>query len=283
MMQLNRLQPGDKVKSLHEINAARIRHWKYITECADVGGGIMPGVEFTVTDVHKDPTQPWVRLKIPFKSPDAFLKVSGQELATVFTMNAAVPVANKDADLKVAFDRLKRKQFAAREGFLAIREAREQLRKDYNKAKFWGSIDVFCNAAMVPLNVIVNAFEVKAAKTIYEKVVEVVYQKYGKSGTRIDGDILPGMLSKLKEEVGKELLRKGLRQHIPGVNIIVGLAEDSVALFQSASRYSDGDANMRQLMKNLDTSLKKAEDSYLQIGKQMAELLKEIDIRSRTA
>jgi hypothetical protein len=43
----------------------------------------MPGTELEVTEVHS--THPmWVQIAIPYRSPPAFLKVAGDELANNF-------------------------------------------------------------------------------------------------------------------------------------------------------------------------------------------------------
>jgi hypothetical protein len=58
-----------------------VKHWRYASECASLGGGLMPGSSLSVVEVGKTANVHWrVKLDIPGRSPSASLKVSGEEL-----------------------------------------------------------------------------------------------------------------------------------------------------------------------------------------------------------
>jgi hypothetical protein len=287
MMQLHLLKSGQTVKTKHLIRRDRIMHWRYGRECADVGGGLMAGATLRVVQVHAvAPT--FALLELPGRSPAAYLKVSGDEMAANFTMTlqtgpvtAARPIPS--LNLTDQFRRLGRRQAAVKDGIDILREARAQLANDATAANWWSSIDLFANAALLPLNIIINAFEAKAALTIYQKVVEEFYKQFSQSGGRIDDALIKEGLGSLKRAVVDHLRQKGLTKYVPGVNILVGVAEDATALFESARRHADGSNEMRTLMRQLDAKYAAAYSEFLKIGIEMDRLLTEIDRRNRTA
>jgi hypothetical protein len=281
-MQMNLLKAGASVTTRFLITQDRARHWRHAATNAPVGGGIMPGTSLTVAAVQMNP--PAVKLELPGRSPPAFLVLTGEELAGCFDM-VAPPTGSPApaANLATVFQKLSQRQMAVSAGVGALRDARAALKKDTADAMFWGNIAVFANAAMLPLNVMLNAFEVNGAVSIYKTVVKELYGKLGKSGTRMQGGAVKTSLSVIKKAPVEALKSKGLTQWVPGVNIIVGFAEDSVALFEAASMVADGSAEMRNLMRQLDAKLADAERAYLRLGIEMDRVLTEIQRRQRTA
>ncbi len=132
-------------------------------------------------------------------------------------------------DLLKYDDKLKRRQIAYNEGLHLLQMTRSELIKDISGADGWGLVAVLSNATLVPLNIIVNTFLPFTPTSKLQKVIKFVYDKKAGSGTR-------GQTSDAKEaikiagSVGKEavdyLAKGGLGEYIPGVRILVGLAQD---------------------------------------------------------
>ncbi len=75
------LTRGAVVSNKWLLTNARVRSWKYASECADVLGGLMPGSSLTVEEVCKTPGSVWFKLGMAGRFPPAFLKLSGEEFA----------------------------------------------------------------------------------------------------------------------------------------------------------------------------------------------------------
>lgn len=284
-MQMNLLKPGAVVTTRFMLTAARAQNWKYAATNPGIGGGIMAGTAMKVVDVSMNP--PRARLELPGRSPPAFITFSGEEMASLFTMAPARPTSpstpQQPQNLSATFQRLAQKQMAVSAGVAAMREARKALETDMQQARFWGNIAVFANAAMLPLNLMINAFQAKAAVSAYQVVVKELYAQLGKSGTRMESGAIKTSLSVIKKATVEALKSKGLTGYVPGVNMLVGFAEDSVALFQTASTVRDGSNEMRQLMRQMETKIADAEQTFLRIGIEMDRLLTEMQRRARTA
>ena len=78
------LNPADMITPIRVLNKVMLSHWRFATECADIGGGLMPGAELSVVEVNKAPGKLWVRVELPGRDPSAFLKVAGEEYALNF-------------------------------------------------------------------------------------------------------------------------------------------------------------------------------------------------------
>lgn len=177
---------------------------------------------------------------------------------------------------------LGRKQIAVQEGIDLLRQAQQEFNRHRASANAWGATAVVANVALIPLNVIVNAFELKAAQNAYQFLVQQVYSKVAKSGTRSDGHAKTA-LSLLKQAITGELKRKALTQYVPGVNILVGLAEDSLAAWQAIQLVEGGSREFAQQALALDRVINSAIQQMLKIGVQRAELLARMQVQARTA
>ncbi len=186
-------------------------------------------------------------------------------------------------NLSQIFQRLSQRQKAVREGMMAMQAARIELKKDIASGQMWGTLAVLANAAMLPLNIVINAFDAKAAVSIYQRVVKELYAKLSKSGTRIDNKLAKEGLGLIKKAVVEELTRKGLTRYVPGVNIIVGMAEDSVAFMETATMVGAGDREMRRLLDQVDAKIAAAQREFGAIGVEMERLLAKMDTIRRTA
>ena len=81
------LQKGEVVKNKRLLTDGIVKHWRYASECASLGGGLMPGSSLSVVEVGKTANVHWwVKLDIPGRSSSASLKVSGEELGLNFDM-----------------------------------------------------------------------------------------------------------------------------------------------------------------------------------------------------
>lgn len=186
-------------------------------------------------------------------------------------------------DLARRFDVLGRKQFIMQEGISMLRETQLELARARASADLWGLIGVTANAVLVPLNVIVNSCQLGSAKTAYQMLVRQMYGQFGKSGTRIENGRAKKGLSLVKRAIVEELGRKGLSHMIPGVNIIVGLAEDSLALWETARTVESGRNEMNARAMQLERQISAIQRQLTRIGIELNDVLERGQALSRTA
>lgn len=179
------------------------------------------------------------------------------------------------------FEMLGRKQLAIQEGIDLLNQIRVELSRTRASAEVWGMTAVLANVTIIPLNIIVNAFELKAANTAYQFLVRQLYGKFGKSGTRLNGHTKVA-LSLLKQAIMEELKRKALTEFVPGVNILVGLAEDSVAAWQAIQLVESGRHEISSRARALDTKILIANHQLVALGVKRAELLSRLQTFART-
>ena len=181
---------------------------------------------------------------------------------------------------------LDRKHIALKEGIRMLEETRIELVGSQDSMQFWGRTAIISNTILIPLNVIVNSLELKQANTLlkalYQELAKVIYEKFAGSGTRVDGK-MKSILANLKKAIVEELKRKGLREYIPGANIILGLAEDSVALYQSMDMVNKGAGEASHQNFMIDKQVTRMKRELLKLGIERAELLRRAAIHSRIA
>ena len=159
------------------------------------------------------------------------------------------------------------------DGALAmLRQQRVELQRNRQLAENWGLLAVGANVVLIPLNVIVNGMDLGAVNSVYQMVVREVYGKFARSGSRGDGHAKTA-LALLKKAIAEELKRKGATQYVPGVNILVGLAEDTLAAVQTAAMVQDGRHEASRLAHALDRQIQATERALQQVGIRRAELL----------
>ncbi len=180
------------------------------------------------------------------------------------------------------FDLLGRKQLAIQEGIHLLEMLRGDLSRSRASADAWGVAAVMANVTLIPLNVIVNAFELKAANTAYQAFVRALYGKFGKSGSRIGGPASQAF-SLVKDAIIDELKRRALTEFVPGVNILVGLAQDSFAAWKVMQTVASGGHEMAMLASQLESKIANANRQLVQIGIRRAEVLARIGQFIRTA
>jgi len=180
------------------------------------------------------------------------------------------------------FEILGRKQLVIQEGIDLLRQVQAELRRSKVSAEGWSMAAILANAALIPLNCVVNAFELKAANTAYQALVRQLYGQFGKSGSRLDGHAKTA-LSALKQAIIEELKRKAMTDFIPGVNILVGLAEDSMALWRAVQLVTSGNREMQALVQSLDKKIDAATRELIQLGIKRAEIHRRMHAISRTA
>jgi hypothetical protein len=178
-------------------------------------------------------------------------------------------------DASQQFRILGQKQLAIQEGINLLQQNRAELVRNMGSAQAWGATAALANVALIPLNCIMNAFQVKSATSLYQHVVQELYKKFSASGSRTQGNTKV-VLSSLKKVIVEELKRKGLTQYVPGVNILVGLSEDALAAFDVLHMTTRGNAEMRGLLVQIDRKIDQATKELLQIGIRRAEMLSTI-------
>lgn len=180
------------------------------------------------------------------------------------------------------FEHLGRQQMNLNEAILLLNQIRCELRRDVASADAWAVVGVMSNVTLIPLNAIINAFEIGAAKSLYEALARELYFKMAKSGTRSEG-LLKSALGTLKSVLVDTLKKKGATQFVPGVNILVGLAEDTLATWHAIERREGGRVEGHQLTLRMDLQINTAIRELQRLGIQRAEVLRLMDVRSRTA
>jgi hypothetical protein len=181
---------------------------------------------------------------------------------------------------------LAQKQLAIQQGLDILTKARFELKQAKNGAEFWGNVAVWANVILVPANCIVNALELKKANGLlrmaYQQTVKFLYDRYARSGTRIEGNGKK-ILSEIKRATTEELKRRGLTDWIPGVNILMGLAEDTIALYQTMDMVDKGRGEINNLQNNLDRNIFRMQNELVKLGILQAEEYRKYEIRERTA
>ena len=180
------------------------------------------------------------------------------------------------------FEMLGTKQLAIQEGIDLLRGIQPELSRAKAAADAWGTVAVVANVTLIPLNVIVNAFELKGASSLYQRLVRTLYGKFSKSGTRVDGHAKVA-LSLLKQAITEELKRKALTNYIPGVNILVGLAEDSLAAWQAIQLVDSGNREIAARAGDLEKKIAAANHQLVLLGIKRAEILDRLRVHARTA
>jgi hypothetical protein len=171
--------------------------------------------------------------------------------------------------LKADYDKLVTRQLIISEGIMDLEEIQKDLNSNVSSAQFWGNLAVVMHAALIPLNVIVNAFEVKAATSIYQTLVKNVYAKFAASGSKTQGPS-KAVLDILKKTVTDHLKSQGLKEYIPGVNILVGFAQDSIALYQVSMEVKNGSSEQDNLTRKMNNSIEKAKKELMKLGVERA-------------
>jgi hypothetical protein len=87
MKPVYQLEVGQCITPKWVIDSTRVLGWAHARECANVGGGLMPGAELSIVEIMALPGRaPWVRVQLPGRYPPAFLKISGEELSRNFDL-----------------------------------------------------------------------------------------------------------------------------------------------------------------------------------------------------
>ena len=185
-------------------------------------------------------------------------------------------------DLVSQFQMLGRKQLAIQDGIDLLRNIQVDLSHARSAADAWGTIAIMANVTLIPLNVIVNAFELKGANSLYQTLVRQLYGKFARSGTRLDGHA-KAALSSLKQAIVDELKRKALTDYVPGVNILVGLAEDSLAAWQAIQLVDSGTREISARAADIERKVVAARHQLIQLGIKRADILSRLQTQTRTA
>lgn len=175
-----------------------------------------------------------------------------------------------------------RKQLAIQEGIHLLLSLRSDLARTRSMANAWGTVAVIANATLIPLNVVVNALELKTATSLYQLLVQQLYAKLATGHSRSNGHVT-ATLEALKKAIIAELKRRSLTNYIPGVNILVGVAQDSWAAWESITLWDAGSREFLAIAHDIETKILIANQELVQLGSKYAALLEVAQIRVRTA
>jgi len=171
--------------------------------------------------------------------------------------------------LKARYDVLATRQLIVAEGIKDMEEIERTLFSDIGSAQAWGNLAVMMQASLIPLNVIINAFQVKKATSIYQSIVKELYSQFAASGART---------SKPSKEIFKALGRvitdhlksQSLTEYIPGVNILLGFAQDSIAFYNVAVEVGNNSTEQNSLKNSMRRQMEKAKKELLKLGTERA-------------
>lgn len=183
--------------------------------------------------------------------------------------------------LKAEYDRLVDKQYSASEAVDSLRQIERELLLNRNWAKTWGQVAVISHALLVPLNVIVNAFEAKPVASLYQTFVKELYADVSMRRRRPGRTTFANIV--LERGVIGHLQLKGLHDYIPGVNIVFGLVEDSVALVNAAIETEEGNREIAAIAFRLRLSIGRAQAELNNIGIRRAQVQDRLARAARTA
>lgn len=180
------------------------------------------------------------------------------------------------------FAMLGRQQLTLQEGIAMLEQIERELAADIASARAWGLTAVLSNVSLVPLNIIVNSFQLGNAQSLYQAFARTLYEHTAASGTRGEGHLMT-VLAALRAAVVQELIRKGLTSQVPGANILFGLAEDSVAMMQAVQTVHAGSRELRHHGEAMRQRIERTRRQLLALGIERARVHDALQIWNRTA
>ena len=186
-----------------------------------------------------------------------------------------------NADDYSKYKMLSQKQMLQGDLVATLEEINNQLANDLHSGRAWGEVAVVSLAVLVPLNAILNAFEMKAPASMFEMFVKKAYEKFGKSGAHTEGNAKKALDA--AQGIAVSFLKVKSKEMIPVVNILFGLAQDSVAFYQAASNLQLADSEGKEYASNIQSQIFRAKNEILKSGIKMNVLLERTTLKSHTA
>lgn len=186
-------------------------------------------------------------------------------------------------DLELKYRTLIAREHAAKEALELLDQIEKDLEDSSGRARLWGQLAIFCHAMLVPLNCIVNAFQLGKARTAYQIAVRLIYDQFAKSGKQTESKAAKAILESFREAITAELKRRGLADQVPGVNILVGFALDAIALLEVADKYQKGSAEVSGQLQSLRNQMRAARSVLGKLGVERGHLLEAAAQRGRIA
>jgi hypothetical protein len=183
-------------------------------------------------------------------------------------------------DLATRFRILSQKQIALQEGIEMLRETQRDLAKSRATGNIWGITAVLANATIIPLNVIINAYGLGPVKSRYDAFAHALYARFSASKTRIDGPEAEA-LEILKKTLIDLLKAEGATDYIPGVRVLVGLSQDTLALWKKINMVQNGSNEAKALAANADAKLNAMTKQLRELGIKQNEIFGRLQAMSR--
>jgi hypothetical protein len=184
------------------------------------------------------------------------------------------------------FAQLGRQQLSMQEGIEMLQQIQRELGQDTAAADAWGFVAVMAQACAVPANIIVNSLPGSPAKKALD-VFNHALRLYATSSAaqRRDwkGAGLPWAFEAVKQAVQHEMTKAGAKDLVPGVSILLGLAEDGLALIEAGQMVSDGSAEMRGLARRMQQRIADAQRRLMALGLERARAHDALQVWTRTA
>ncbi|MDE2083025.1 MAG: hypothetical protein KGI90_16890 [Burkholderiales bacterium] len=184
------------------------------------------------------------------------------------------------------FTMLGRQQLSLQEGIQLLGQIQRELGSHATAARAWGSVALMAQASLVPLNIIVNSLPLSPAKTAFDLFTHVLRAcTTGDAAWRGDGRgaTVPWAFEAAKRAIEHELKKKGAADLVPGAGILLGLAEDSMALVESAQAVSEGSSEMRRLARQMQQRIDAMRRKLTALGTERAQAADLLLLRQRTA
>lgn len=178
---------------------------------------------------------------------------------------------------------LAKKQMGIQEGIEHMKQVQIDLNREIMYANIWGLTAIAANATLIPVNIIVNGVGLKEANSLYQAFVRHLYVESAGSGTRSEDSWAKAILGKIKEFVIKDLSQKGLKNYIPGVSVLFGLAQDTLVLWQTLQTVGSGTREMNLIARDLNLKIAASNREFMRLGIERALIHDRIKEFSKTA
>ncbi len=184
------------------------------------------------------------------------------------------------------FALLGQQQLTLQEGIEMLEQIQRELGRDIASAGSWGFVAVMSQACAVPLNIIVNSLPGSPAKKAFDVFTHVL-RTYATGSAAVRGDksgtAVPWAFEAVKRAIEHQLKKSGGADMIPGVGILLGLAEDGMALVEAAQKVNEGSSEMRGLAGQMQQRIDAARRRLNAVGVERARALDAVLLRQRTA
>lgn len=171
----------------------------------------------------------------------------------------------------------------------------KEMEENIRSGQTWASWNVFFNATLLPLNIIVSGLTMGAVsgsavsraapsllKEVYKKFATKAYDKFSAPGTRIskDNSLMADFATVKKYAL--DAAKVAAPKAAPAIGLFMGMVEDTVALQESAEALSDIKKTGDNLRRNIVGKIKHMRLLLIENGILLSQELEKINLERRT-